>query len=722
MKWDCPKKKASDARKTASRDQQVCYNCNESGHFKRDCPHLPPRARKQGFTNDAKGTSTGIPAASKSPVGGFDARSGVELEEKRSRNGELEGKHIRDEEGKCCENAEPEEKHTRDRAELRKKRTRSGTEPGELENKRTGVVAVPTHGLQARTPVGGKVEACQGQDESVKSQVPSSAIRIVGFSDMGCGRSDVECGSADMECGQSDVECGKTDTGCGEVTGNGSACSSEHEVEVKSRWCEVVKKKSTGRHVQKQPSQVPSLGADSKAYGHDQKQSLPISARRGERELSDEQIMSLFSIAAEKDGKQTQSFPSFEAEKERSDARSAGMGRDNFEKERSSVSSSLKLVEAEKEWNGAGYSHQRQSVLAGKERGHFEKEKSDAGNSLRQAEKERSDADQKQSVPARKGRNSIEKEIGHSPRQPLPLFKESAGRCVQRQSFEANKERPSAVQRKPLPPFVDTHCHLEYVFERYEHQGSFANFRNKWNYPKNFDGCIASFCDPAAFSSLGIWSQLLSEEDSGVWASFGIHPHNAKYYHSRGLEEKLLKCMEHEKCVAFGEIGLDYGAHSPSLPDVQRSILVHQLQLGVILGKPLVLHCRDAEDDLLKILSTHVPSEYKIHLHCFTGKPDAAFQFLEQYPNLFIGVTGSVTYERSWNVRAVAQQVPLERLLVETDAPYNTPCNLPRAGRCRFSHPAHAYYAAKEIANLKKVELWEVLQQLRENTTKLYGI
>jgi TatD DNase family protein len=292
---------------------------------------------------------------------------------------------------------------------------------------------------------------------------------------------------------------------------------------------------------------------------------------------------------------------------------------------------------------------------------------------------------------------------------------------LRQQSLAVNERRNPGL-KQPLPPFVDTHCHLEYVFERYEHRGSFNSFKSEYNYPRNFDGCIASFCDPAAFSSLGIWPDLLSEANSGVWASFGIHPHNSKYYHTQDLEEKVLKSIEHEKCVAFGEIGLDYGLHSPSSPEVQRTVLTRQLQLGVLLGKPLVLHCRDAEDDLFRILSDQVPSDWKIHLHCFTGKLGAAFQFLEHYQNLYVGVTGSVTNDRAYNVRSIAQKVPLERLLVETDAPYNTPRNLPRAGRCRFSHPAHAYYVAKEIANLKIMELREVLQHLRENTTKLYGI
>lgn len=278
-------------------------------------------------------------------------------------------------------------------------------------------------------------------------------------------------------------------------------------------------------------------------------------------------------------------------------------------------------------------------------------------------------------------------------------------------------------KRVPFPPFVDTHCHLEYVFDRYEHRGSFTAFSKMQNYPKNFDGCISTFCDPAAFSdSLGLWSEILTEPN--VWGAFGIHPHNAKYYYSNGvgLEDKLLKCLEHSKCVAFGEIGLDYSDHSPSDAQTQREIFAHQLQLALPFSKPLVLHCRDAEEELYHILSKNIPSEWFIHLHCFTGNLDTAKRFLDDFPNLYLGVCGNVTNQRQANVRHVATEIPLKRLLIETDAPYMTPYNLPKAGRCRFSHPALAFYVAKEIARLRKSDLVDVLGVVRENTRAIYGV
>ncbi len=269
-------------------------------------------------------------------------------------------------------------------------------------------------------------------------------------------------------------------------------------------------------------------------------------------------------------------------------------------------------------------------------------------------------------------------------------------------------------------PLLDSHCHLEYVFEKYSHRGSFQAFMHENNFPGAFEGCITTFCDPAAFSaSLGLWKDLLAE--SNVWGTFGIHPHNAKYYCPR-LEDGLLKCLEHPKCVAFGEIGLDYSSHSASDPDTQKHVLEHQLSLAVSYGKPILLHCRDAEDDLLPILTSKVPSDWKIHLHCYTGPLDTATEFLTAFPNLFIGVTGNVTFAWAKNVREVACSVPLDRLLLETDAPYCLPGHLLRSQRSRYSHPGMVLHVGREVARVRGVGLREVLEAARKNVTAVYGI
>ena len=287
-----------------------------------------------------------------------------------------------------------------------------------------------------------------------------------------------------------------------------------------------------------------------------------------------------------------------------------------------------------------------------------------------------------------------------------------------------HEERPGKRDKIAPPwasvPFIDTHCHLEYILQRYSYHGSFGAFTEEYGYPDIFEGCISTFCDAAAFSpSLGMWEELLSVD--GVWGTFGMHPHNAKYY-SDQVEDRMLECLKHPKCVALGEVGLDYAKHSPSDEQTQKQVLVQQLGLAVVLGKPLLLHCRNAEEDLLETLSSHVPSDWKIHLHCFTGGLEMSQRFLSEFSNLYIGITGNVTFAKAHNVKQVAREIPLERLLLETDSPYNTPENLPRHLRCRHNHPALVLYIAKEIAKLRQISVDDVLRASRSNTRTLYGV
>ena len=320
---------------------------------------------------------------------------------------------------------------------------------------------------------------------------------------------------------------------------------------------------------------------------------------------------------------------------------------------------------------------------------------------------------------ADRGRTYYANSVAHT----APPTTENLVQSDKRDRVEERLQTPRRDKIAPpwaTVPFIDTHCHLEYILQRYSHQGSFGTFAEKCGYPDNFEGCISTFCDPAAFSpSLGMWVELLSED--GVWGTFGIHPHNAKYYNTQ-VEDRLLECLKHPKCVAFGEVGLDYAKHSPSDEQTQKRVLVQQLRLAIAFGKPLLLHCRNAEEDLLEALSVHVPSDWKIHLHCFTGGLEMSQKFLSGFANLYIGISGNVTFAKAHNVKQVAREIPLERLLLETDSPYNTPENLPRHLRCRNNHPALVLYVAKEIAKLRQINVDDVLRASRSNTRALYGV
>ena len=266
-------------------------------------------------------------------------------------------------------------------------------------------------------------------------------------------------------------------------------------------------------------------------------------------------------------------------------------------------------------------------------------------------------------------------------------------------------------------PVIDTHCHVDYVYERLKYSGSFRDFRKKYNFPSNFYGCIVTFCDPAGFSSFSIWKELLAEDR--VWGTFGVHPHNAVYYDDE-LEVKLIQCLEHEKSLAVGEMGLDYSDRCPCPEDVQLEAFKRQLRWAMTLGKPVVIHSRDAEEDVYNILKEILPNYWLIHLHCYTGTFGDAKKFMDTFPNLCFGITNLVTFPTALGIHMLAKEIPLNRIILETDAPYFVPSQLKI--KTRVSHPGMVIYAAEAIAKLRGCSLDEVLKACYENTKKIYKI
>ncbi|XP_043916371.1 putative deoxyribonuclease TATDN2 [Protopterus annectens] len=160
--------------------------------------------------------------------------------------------------------------------------------------------------------------------------------------------------------------------------------------------------------------------------------------------------------------------------------------------------------------------------------------------------------------------------------------------------------------------FIDTHCHLDMLYSKLSYQGTFSKFRRIYDstFPVDFQGCIADFCDPRTLLRNSLWEDLLKEDY--VWGAFGCHPHFARYY--TPLQERaILQAMKHPKAIAFGEMGLDYSHKCSTVVSKQQKVLETQLQLAVSLNKPLVIHCRDADKDLLEIMKKYVPRDYKIH-------------------------------------------------------------------------------------------------------------
>jgi TatD DNase family protein len=200
-----------------------------------------------------------------------------------------------------------------------------------------------------------------------------------------------------------------------------------------------------------------------------------------------------------------------------------------------------------------------------------------------------------------------------------------------------------------------------------------------------------------------------------IYTTTGIHPHEAK-----GAEEKhfemLHKATGEQKVVAIGEIGLDYFYdHSPR--ETQQQVLIRQLQIARETKLPVIIHCRDAWDDLREIIARHwAGSGLGGILHCFSGNRGEAFKFLEW--GFMISFAGNVTFKKAEDLREVAREVPLDRLLTETDSPYLAP--VPKRGK--RNEPVFVIDVARQLAELRGMSSEEMGTLAGRNFLKFLGL
>ena len=204
-------------------------------------------------------------------------------------------------------------------------------------------------------------------------------------------------------------------------------------------------------------------------------------------------------------------------------------------------------------------------------------------------------------------------------------------------------------------------------------------------------------------------------EEFGLYAAVGVHPHEARRYAGdlEGLKEELRALAAHERVVALGELGLDfYRNYSPR--EAQLQVLKAQLELARELKRPVILHDRKADEELLALLEGYRPRLRGV-VHSFSSSPDIAGRFLEL--GLYLGLSGPLTFGRA-RQRRLIPGVPLERTLVETDAPFLTP--VPHRGR--RNEPAYVRYVAQALAELHRRPLSEVCRVTTENAIRLFGL
>ena len=251
---------------------------------------------------------------------------------------------------------------------------------------------------------------------------------------------------------------------------------------------------------------------------------------------------------------------------------------------------------------------------------------------------------------------------------------------------------------------IDSHCHLEYKGLVEDQAGVLARARAAG---------IGGFLNISTRQRE--WDQVIATatREADIWASVGIHPHEADAHADLG-EAVLLAATEHPRVIAIGETGLDY-YYDHSDRATQRALFRSHIAVARQTGLPLIIHTRDAEDDTAAIIADEMAQgAFPALIHCFTASAEFGRKMLEL--GLTISISGIVTFKNAKDLQEVATSLPEDRLLVETDAPFLAP--VPHRGRpCE---PAFVADTARFVAQLRGVEPEALAEQTTRNFAALF--
>ncbi len=251
---------------------------------------------------------------------------------------------------------------------------------------------------------------------------------------------------------------------------------------------------------------------------------------------------------------------------------------------------------------------------------------------------------------------------------------------------------------------VDSHCHLNYegLSHRVDEVIKAANDAGV--------KCMQTICTRLTeFEDI----YKIAENNACVWASVGIHPHEADNH--KTSVEALVEYAARPKTIGIGETGLDY-YYDHGSPEAQKKSFEIHLEAASKSGLPVIIHTRDAEADTYEMLKDFMSkNNLKGLLHCFTGTADLAKKALDL--GLYISISGIVTFKNATELRDVVKNViPMDRLLVETDSPFLAP--MPYRGK--VCEPAYTRNTAEFIAELKGISLQELADKTTENFLRLF--
>ena len=250
---------------------------------------------------------------------------------------------------------------------------------------------------------------------------------------------------------------------------------------------------------------------------------------------------------------------------------------------------------------------------------------------------------------------------------------------------------------------IDTHSHINMI-ETFSLEDVIANAKeNGVNkiivpsaYPKDFDEII----------------KLIDEHDN-IYGMLGVHPTEAKSWDD-SLIDKIKKLSDNKKIVAIGEIGLDY-YWDKSFNDLQKEIFIKQIKLANELELPIDIHDRDAHKDTFDILEEYNKNS-KVIMHCFSGSVEFAKECIKK--GFYLGIGGVVTFKNAIKMKEVVKEISLDKIILETDAPYLTPVPF----RGKENQPAYVKYVAEEIAKIKNISFDEVNNITNQNAEKIFNL
>jgi len=249
-------------------------------------------------------------------------------------------------------------------------------------------------------------------------------------------------------------------------------------------------------------------------------------------------------------------------------------------------------------------------------------------------------------------------------------------------------------------PLVDTHCHLQHAAFDPDRQSTIDAALATLDWLVVVGDDVASSREAAALSR------------PRVYATAGIHPHHASDATPEALE--AIRALTTQKSVvALGEIGLDY-YYDFSPRETQRMAFQQQLAVAVETGLPVVIHCRDAYEDMITTIQPLHRDLAGGVMHCFSGDPDFAERCLSW--GFYVSFAGNVTFPKAVSLREAAKVVPLDRLLVETDSPYLAPQPV-RGKRCE---PNHVVHTARTLAEIKGISFEDLTTKTTRNAAQLF--